>query len=250
MPLKIVIPSHKRWDRVVAKKLFPSPIICVAESQAEKYKYFNPECEIVTHPDDVVGLVPKRNWMARHFGDLFMVDDDVFQFKKLYNEKGEACNIKDPNEIQRIVEGLHELAEMLDVHCWGYTNRKSPIHFDEESYLAFHRQITGCSYGVRYNENVWWNEELKLKEDFWISCYMKYKERRILTDARYTFVQKDTFCNAGGLSEIRNHDEEKRAILFMRKMFGESIQLKGQGGNGVRNITNKVQHNIITNFRF
>ena len=250
MSLKVVIPSHKRWDRVIAKKLFPSPIICVAKSQEEKYKLFNPECEIVTHPDDIVGLIPKRNWMAKHFQDLFMVDDDVFQFKKIYNEKGEPCNIKDPNEVQRIVEELHELAEMLDVHLWGYTNRKTPVQYDEQSYLSFTRQITGCSYGVHYNENTWWNEELKLKEDFWISCYMKYKERRILTDERYTFVQKDTFVNSGGLSAIRNHDEEMRSILFMRKAFGDAIQLKGQGSNVREKTTNKVQYNIITNFKF
>lgn len=38
--------------------------------------------------------------------------------------------------------------------------------------------ITGCSYGVIYNKNTWWNEEIRLKEDFWISCYIKYKERK------------------------------------------------------------------------
>lgn len=26
--------------------------------------------------------------------------------------------------------------------------------------------ITGCSYGVIYNKNTWWNEEIRLKEDF------------------------------------------------------------------------------------
>ena len=77
MPCKIVIPSHKRHDRVFAKKLVNDPIICVAESQADLYQQFNPECEIVTHPDDVIGLIPKRNWMAKHFGELFMLDDDV-----------------------------------------------------------------------------------------------------------------------------------------------------------------------------
>ena len=55
MPCKIVIPSHKRHDRVFAKKLVNDPIICVAESQADLYQQFNPECEIVTHPDDVSG---------------------------------------------------------------------------------------------------------------------------------------------------------------------------------------------------
>ena len=74
MPLKIVIPSHKRHDAVFSKKLVTDPIICVAESQAEQYRQYNPDCEIVAHPDDVVGLIPKRNWMAEYFGDLFMLE--------------------------------------------------------------------------------------------------------------------------------------------------------------------------------
>ena len=89
MPLKIVIPSHKRHDRVFAKKLLTGPIICVAESQADIYRQFNPECEIVTHPDDVIGLVPKRNWMAKHFGDSI-------------NMKGKTRNGKD--ETRQLVE--------------------------------------------------------------------------------------------------------------------------------------------------
>ena len=98
MPCKIVIPSHKRHDRVFAKKLVNDPIICVAESQADLYQQFNPECEIVTHPDDVMGLIPKRNWMAKHFGELFMLDDDVHACKPIYVEKGEPSRIKDKNK--------------------------------------------------------------------------------------------------------------------------------------------------------
>ena len=44
-----------------AKKLVLDPIICVAESQADLYRQYNPDCEIVTHPDDVIGLIPKRS---------------------------------------------------------------------------------------------------------------------------------------------------------------------------------------------
>ena len=87
MPCKIVIPSHKRHDRVFAKKLVNDPIICVAESQADLYQQFNPECEIVTHPDDVMGLIPKRNWMAKHFGDfsclmMMSMPANLFMWKK------------------------------------------------------------------------------------------------------------------------------------------------------------------------
>lgn len=41
--LKIVIPSHKRHDRVFSKKLVNNPIICVAESQEGIYREYNPD---------------------------------------------------------------------------------------------------------------------------------------------------------------------------------------------------------------
>lgn len=250
MSLKIVIPSHKRHDRVFAKKLVLNPIICVAESQADLYRQFNPECEIVTHPDDVVGLIPKRNWMAKHFRELFMLDDDVHVLKSLYAEKGESGVIRDPVKITSIIENLYELACMLDVHLFGFTSRISPVMYDETAYLSLSKMITGCSYGVRYNKNVWWNEELRLKEDFWISCYMKYKERKVLTDLRYNFSQKSTFVNAGGLSAFRNQEEERRSILFIKKHFGDSINLKGPTNNGKEKTKQLVQYNISCNFKF
>lgn len=168
--LKIVIPSHKRHDRVFSKKLVNNPIICVAESQADLYREYNPECEIVTHPDDVIGLIPKRNWMARHFGNLMMLDDDVHVVKTLFVEKGEPGVIRDPDEITHIIESLYELACMLDIHLFGFTSAISPVMYNEWGYYSLMKMITGCAYGVRYNKNVWWNEEIRLKEDFWISC--------------------------------------------------------------------------------
>lgn len=250
MSLKIVIPSHKRHDRVYSKRLVLNPIICVPASQFEAYKRCNPECEIVAHPDDVVGLIPKRNWMAKHFGDLMMIDDDVHVVKALYCEKGETGVIRDPKRITEIIESLYDLACMLDVHLFGFTSAISPVMYDEYCYYSLSKMITGCSYGVRYNKNVWWNEELKLKEDFWISCYMKYKERRVLTDLRYNFSQKGTFVNAGGLAEFRNQEEEKRSILLIKKSFGDSINLKGGSNNGKDKTRQMVEYNISCKFKF
>ena len=139
---------------------------------------------------------------------------------------------------------------MMRVPSPCFTSRISPVMYDETEYLSLDKMITGCSYGVRYNKNVWWNEELKLKEDFWISCYMKYTERKVLTDLRYNFEQKNTFVNAGGLSAIRNQDEEQRSILLIRKYFGEAIKLKGQGNNGKDKTKSLVQYNISASFPF
>lgn len=250
MSCKIVIPSHKRHDRVFAKKLVNDPIICVAESQADLYRQFNPDCEIVTHPDDVIGLIPKRNWMAKHFRELFMLDDDVHACKVICAEKGEPCRVKDRDLITHIILSLHDIAKLMDVHLFGFTSRISPVMYDETGFLSLSKMITGCSYGVIYNKNTWWNEEIRLKEDFWISCYMKYKERQILTDLRYSFEQKNTFVNAGGLASIRNQEEERRSILFIKKNFGNSILLKSATNNGKDKTKQLVEYNISCKFKF
>lgn len=249
--LKIVIPSHKRAERVYAREVVCNPIICVAESQKEEYLRCNPGYEIVTHPDDIVGLIPKRNWMAKHFGNIFMLDDDVCSCKKVYNEKGEKAKIESKERVTEIITELWELAQITDTHVFGFTNKYSPVMYDETSILSFRQMVTGCSYGVIYKKGLtWWNEELKLKEDFWISCFAKYKERKVLTDLRYWFEQRDTFVNPGGLSAIRTQEEEQRNMLLIRKYFGESVHIKGHTTNGTNDTNQKVGLNISAKFTF
>ena len=81
--LKIVICSHKRPARVTTQYLVKDCIIVIPESQYPEYKEANPNTEIVTHPDSVVGLPPKRQWIMDYFGDVFMLDDDLTEFKKV-----------------------------------------------------------------------------------------------------------------------------------------------------------------------
>lgn len=246
MSLKIVIPSHKRADRVLTKKIVSDPILCVAESQKEEYRRYNPECEIVTHPDDIIGLIPKRNWMAKHFQDLFMLDDDITAFKENFGFPTYKY-IKDPKKAREKIEDLYELSKLLDCHLFGFNSCPNPLMYREGLMLSLSRSVTGCSYGVRYNENIWWNESLKLKEDYWISCYVKFKERKILTDNRYTFIQKETMLSSGGLASIRSKDEERNSVILLRRYFGECVQKKGKKTITLFGKTYPVQEKSETN---
>lgn len=245
--IPIVIPSHKRADRVLSKDLVENPIICVAESQADEYRAFNPEVEIVTHPDDVVGLIPKRNWMANHFGELFMLDDDVIQFHKIYvglDEKAEC--IKDKAVVSASIDKLYRIAKMLGINLFGFTKNTRPIMYDPFKPYSLSNMITGCAYGVIKSPNIWWDESLKLKEDFWISCYVKHTERMILLDERFNFVQKDTFFNPGGLSAIRNDKTEMQNMLQIKKYFGSCITLKRDNDQ----VSSAKKYNITCKFPF
>lgn len=251
MSIKIVIPSHKRHDNVISKKIVKNPIICVAENQKELYAEYNPECEIVTHPNDVIGLIPKRNWMAKYFGELFMIDDDISSVHQMFlpPKCDEGVTIK-PDKVNVIINNLYEMAKMLDVHCFGFCNVPTPIMFDEFQWLRLNKNITGCSYGVIFNDNTKWDERLKLKEDFLISSYMLYKERKILTDLRYCFMQQGTMVRPGGLSGIRNQDTERQSILLLKKMFGDSIQIKtSKRSNGKDEYCSKLKYNISAKYK-
>ena len=58
--LKIVVPSHRRWDLLTTHKAVDIDAVCIPESQLAQYRAHNPQLEYVTHPDSVVGLHAKR----------------------------------------------------------------------------------------------------------------------------------------------------------------------------------------------
>ena len=246
MSLNIVIPSYKRPERVLAKQLVTNPIICVAKSEEGVYKYINPNCEIVTHPDSVKGLPAKRNWMVSHFTELFMLDDDVYQFQPQYYAKDiPSGNLTNPEVIRRIIERLWIVAKMLDVHLFGFSKSQRPLFYNPSKPYVMNERVTGCSYGVIKSKNTFWPKDLVLKEDFWISGYVKFTERMVLIDKRYSFKQKDTFVNPGGLSEFRNNDREQEAMLAIKRYFGDCVKIKSEGL-----LKNKQEINISMSFPF
>jgi len=247
MSLNIVIPTYKRPERVLSKALVTNPILCVSESEKDAYREFNPECEIVTHPDSVKGLPAKRNWMVQHFGELFMLDDDVFEFQPQYYGPGvSTANLTNPEVIRHIIERLYTIAKMLDVHLFGFSKSQAPLMYNPSKPYVMNERVTGCSYGVIKSPNTFWPSDLVLKEDFWISGYVKYKERLVLIDKRYAFKQKDTFTNPGGLSEYRNTERELNAMLQIKKYFGNCVKIKN--GNGIVKSAQEV--NISMGFPF
>ena len=76
--MQVVIPSRERVES--CKKtihLFHDPIVTVAESEMADYSSLG--CEVVSHPDNLVGCGPIRQWILDNFGDgtVFMADDDI-----------------------------------------------------------------------------------------------------------------------------------------------------------------------------
>ena len=173
------------------------------------------------------------------------MDDDIASVHRVSVSPGEKAGVKSKNEVYDIIQNLYNRAKLIGVSVFGFGNKATPFQYSPFEPFTLTNRITGCSYGVISNENTIWNEDIAVKEDFWISSYVLYKERSILVDFRYHFQQKDTFKNPGGLSGFRTNQSEMKSILAIRKHFGESIIIK----TGKFHVNKSVKYNIASKYR-
>ena len=113
-PIKVLIASHKRADRITTHEKVANSIICIPEGQFGEYRERCPDTEIVTHPDSVIGLSWKRQWMMEHFGDAFHLDDDLAFMKRIYTETGEEDKLS-PEEIYYVIQMTARTAKRMGV---------------------------------------------------------------------------------------------------------------------------------------
>jgi hypothetical protein len=230
MELKIVIPSHKRAGKVLTKSVVPSAIICVEKSQEQEYKMKNPDQEIVTHPDSVIGLLAKRNWIYRKFGSVFMLDDDIAEFRRLYipqEESNAKANRVDEKTTLEIIRETAYCAKDAGAYMFGFNTVFNPMLYKAQNPIELTGFVNGCAMGVLEGSNLYWNENIRCNCDYWISLLNAFHHRLIFKDVRFSFVQKDTFTGAGGQAEFRNIEQEQADFQILQRYFGrETVVLK------------------------
>ncbi|WP_375418127.1 hypothetical protein [uncultured Hymenobacter sp.] len=225
MQVEVVIPSHKRAGRLATLALFPSAIVCVPASQAAEYRAAHPQAQFVLHPDSVVGLAAKRNWMYQHFGNLLMLDDDITDFRRMYLPAGEPVSIGETRALAIIAETAYA-AKQAGAYLWGFNSNPNPTMYKTLNPLSLTGYVTGCATGLLAGSKLWYNSSIICNEDYWISCLNAYYHRLIWKDMRFGFIQKDTFVGQGGLAEFRNIDAERQDFELLRQCFGEAVQEK------------------------
>lgn len=219
---KVVIPSHKRADRVKTTSVVANAVICVPESQREAYRATNRGVEIVAHPDSVVGLAMKRDWIARHFGNVFMLDDDIGSMQRVYTEPGEKSQV-DPQTAYELIQSCADAARQAGAFLFSFSHVPAPVLYNPLAPIDLAAYHTGCAHGVLAGSKLWYNPEIRVNEDYWISCLNAFEHRLSWKDTRFYFAQKDTFVNPGGLSEFRNVDAEEADFRLLQRVFGADV---------------------------
>ena len=225
MEVKIVIPSHRRADRVKTLGVAPGAILCVPKAQEGAYRKHNPGAELSAHPDDVIGLAAKRNWICERFGDVMMLDDDLTRFSRLYLEANSLrVSRVSPDETAAIIQQTADAARQLGAYVFGFSSVADARNFKPQRPFRLTGYCNGSSFGLLKGSRVFFHKDAVAVEDYFASLVNAYYHRYAFFDLRFGFVQQKTFKNLGGQSEFRSTKSEERDLRFLEREFGDAIQ--------------------------
>lgn len=233
MEVKVVIPSHKRADRVATLKAVSDAILCVPKSQESEYRRNNPKAQIITHPDDIIGLAPKRNWIYEKFGNVMMLDDDIRSFYRMYTPVNSLVPSKiDPATMYEVIQATGNMAKELGAFLFGFANVADGRNFKPQSPVKLTGYCNGCSFGLLKGSRIFFHKEATAVEDYFASLLNAYHHRYAFFDTRFGAMQEKTFKNRGGQAEYRTVESEKRDYLFLRRMFGDVVRKRKETNRG------------------
>jgi hypothetical protein len=224
--IPVIIVSHKRADNVLTTKAISGAIICVPESQADEYKAHNPESELLIHPDTVIGLSPKRQWIIDKVGDCFQVDDDVLCLKRVYIDKGDRDHnlILSPDEAYGLIQDEYEIAKQMGVKLFGFSRKSNPTFFHGQSPIVHNKYICGGGLGIIADSKLFFPDyPFFVGEDYWISAINAYYHRFSYIDERFAMQYTKTEKAKGGCADYRTTQKRKETYIFLKKNFGDAI---------------------------
>jgi hypothetical protein len=232
--LQVVIPSRRRAESCKhAVRLFKNPIVCVAEEEREDYRDVG--VTVVTHPNEVVGLGPLRQWILDRFTErcIFQCNDDV---KSLYCVVGfRPRKIVDPDAIERIILNCANICEDLGISCFSFSPFQDDVRkFRPQKPFSLTR-LEGAMLGV-IDRKVRYDPNIRQFDDVDLSLQCCLKERIVWQDSR--FAADHNFITKGGGNTIsRGLENTKRELQYMKRKWGPYLG----AGYGKETISLKVK---------
>lgn len=228
--LSIVIPSYKRWEKLVGYDYFSSAKYIVPESQYEQYVKGRDKKRFIAIPDSEDGnIVKKRNWILKNIlRPLVMIDDDVDclmmteggeYFKKFGRAK--QCIRLTPEEAEGILIQACNLAYQFGCPIFGFNLNTDGRNYQQYKPFSLTQPILGPCSG-HLDHDLLYDEEMDLKEDYDISIQALNKYRKILRMNKYA-VNADHKDNKGGCVSYRTLERERAACEAIERKWGTKI---------------------------
>jgi hypothetical protein len=227
MGCEVVILSHKRAGRVTTHRHVAGALVCVPEGQVEEYARYHPRETLVVHPDGVVGLMAKRQWIYKIFGDVMMLDDDSLGMYRAYREQNAKQKaVVPPDRCRAIIEDTANIARKLGVFLFGFNSHCHPRAFNPNKPFKFGGYSPGGAMGLLKGSKLFFPNLLLVVDDYWIHCLNAYYHRYEFMDMRFASGFNETYVGVGGLQEFREKDGEVKGTKWLKQKFGNVIQPK------------------------
>jgi hypothetical protein len=188
-----------------------------------EYKRANFGIETVAHPDSVKGLPAKRQWIADKFGDVFMVDDDIANFIRLYNPPYRRDSKMTAEDARAAVEATYKTAIDIGAYLFSLAPHGDNRLFIPQKPFRLTGYINGAAFGLRSGSKLRFNSEAVAVADYILSGMNAFHHRYLFIDERFGFRQKNTFSSAGGLGATRTAETEIKDTALLRRMFGPAV---------------------------
>lgn len=241
--IAVVVPSAGRFaGPCTTLKHVSNAILCVPESEEGQYREMNPDAEILVHPDTVIGLGKKRDWIWDRFGDVFQLDDDLKGIQRTTMAIGERGAKLSPNETYEVIQMLGNMASEMGIFLFGFGNCTSPQMYQPQKPFGLSGWIAGACIGMLKNNLLRTSERIHVKHDYYICALNAYYYRMCLIDFRYCISTDSVGKTKGGLQAWRNPEIEHEDSITLRKMFGTAIRPKKSGFNRNKNKYGRVLH--------
>ncbi len=240
--IAIIIPSKGRPETVPTMLgMFPTARYCISESEVDEYEIKNKN-NLLIHPDDLVGLTPKRQWILDNVDArvVFQSDDDIEKVLSLVGMR--SRHISDPRAIMQIIVNTANIADGIGAKLYGYTVIANPMYSQDNKPFAFTSMIAGC-FGI-IDHALSYDQKLTTRQDVDMTLQGLAKFRVNLMDTRFCFKGKD-FDNRGGLQGVRTKENVERDTLYMKAKWGSHVKWSGGAkGNSPFSKRNHININV------
>jgi hypothetical protein len=217
--IKIVVPTHKRSE-ILTTNVF-NQILCIHQSEKEDYSKF--DCEKIFHKENKLSDI--RQFIFKKLGSVFQIDDDIVSVERLFVD---IDIVLDSKEIYELIQETYYNSKQVNAKLFGFNSSLNPKHYKPQKPFVANGYINACAFGLIEDDNLYFSPKTTACESHWINLLNAYYNRYSFQDTRYAFRQKSnsTFTLDGGQSLKRTVTSEKKDTLFLKMMFGDSVQLK------------------------
>lgn len=223
----IIIPSAGRADAVLTR--VAGAALYVPESEAAAYRRHNPGTEVLTHPDAAYpNLAAKRQAIYARWGRVCMLDDDIEAVWRLYLPGNQRHDPLTPDEARDLIEATACAAQRAGCYLWGWNPSRAASHYYPGRPIHLTGYINASAIGLHPSPRLYFSPRTTAAESHWINLLNAAVHRRAWRDDRFVFaqLQDSTGTRPGGQTAHRTLASERADTLFLRRMFGQAVQLK------------------------